>query len=116
MTRNLADLAIDEALAVLRKEFAGTGWRFSTVWASAAGPDVRRLTASRGVVLLTARDLAEMREKISRENQDPEEAPGASLFGTRPRPRPPFPGGGRSPLGRLSGAVPGGIGGVLVAR
>jgi hypothetical protein len=74
--RDLADQAIDEALAVLRDEFAGTDWRFGTVWASLAGPGVRRITACRGAVLLAAPDLVEMRDKLSREDQDPEEAPG----------------------------------------
>ena len=63
------DRAIGEALVVLRAEFAGTGWIFGTVWASLVGPGVRRLTASRGAVLLAARDLAEMRRKLSHEQK-----------------------------------------------
>lgn len=75
MTGDLADQAIDKALVVLREEFAGTGWRFGTVWASLARPGVRRLTASRGAVLLAAVDLAEMRDKLGREDTDPEGVP-----------------------------------------
>jgi hypothetical protein len=72
ISKDRAEAAIEDALMVLRKDFDGTGWRFSTIWASAASPGVRRLTASRDAVLLVAGDLAEMRAKISRE--DPEEA------------------------------------------
>jgi hypothetical protein len=62
-----ADEATSAALDDLRKEHHGSGWRFGTIWATAAGPHVRRLTASRGAVLLTAKDAAEMRAKIHQE-------------------------------------------------
>lgn len=40
-------------------------WRFGTVWASAAsGPDRCRVTASRGGVLLSAWNMAELAEKL----------------------------------------------------
>jgi hypothetical protein len=49
----------------LRCQFADTGWRFGTVWASAAsGPDARRLFASRDMTLLTAWNEHELAEKI----------------------------------------------------
>lgn len=39
---------ISDDLAVLRKEFEGSGFTFGSVWASAGnGPDARRLYASR---------------------------------------------------------------------
>jgi hypothetical protein len=59
-------------LAGLRREFEGSGWRFSSVWASAGtGPDARRLTATRGTVLLTAWTGAELRMKIRAEERQP---------------------------------------------
>jgi hypothetical protein len=55
-------------LAGLRTEFAGSGLRFGTVWASAAsGPDARRLYARRDGVLLTAWTAAELRIKLRNE-------------------------------------------------
>jgi hypothetical protein len=52
----------------LRQEFPG--WRFGTVWASAAtGPDARRLTATRGGVLITAWNAAALAADIRREEQ-----------------------------------------------
>jgi hypothetical protein len=52
--------AIGNGLADLRNEFAGSGFTFGTVWASAeAGPDARRLYASRDGVLITSWSAAE---------------------------------------------------------
>lgn len=57
--------AISSDLADLRKEFAGSGFTFGSVWASAGtGPDVRRLFASRDGMLLTSWNAAELRMKI----------------------------------------------------
>lgn len=57
--------AISNDLADLRKEFEGTGYTFGSVWASAgAGPDARRLYASRGTELITAWNAAELRMRI----------------------------------------------------
>ena len=54
-------------LTMLREQFPG--WRFGSVWASAASrPDWRRLTATRDGVLLTAWNAAELASKISRED------------------------------------------------
>jgi len=59
------DEAISSDLADLRKEFAGSGFAFGSVWASAgAGPDARRLYASRDGVLITSWTAAELRMKI----------------------------------------------------
>ena len=45
----------------LQEQFGEQGWRFGTVWASAAsGPDKRRLYAARGTTLLTAWTEAEL--------------------------------------------------------
>lgn len=64
----MTDEAIGGDLADLRKEFGDEGWQFSTMWATAgAGPDARRLTASRGTVLLTAWSAPELRMKIRHE-------------------------------------------------
>ena len=53
-------------LAALREQYPG--WRFGSVWASAAsGPDARRVWARNGAVLLTAWDAAELRLLIARE-------------------------------------------------
>jgi len=50
----------------LQREFPT--WRFGTVWASAnSGPDRCRLTASRGGVLLSAWNTAELAEKLRHE-------------------------------------------------
>jgi hypothetical protein len=39
----------------LQEQFGDQGWRFGTVWASAAsGPDKRRLYAARDTTLITA--------------------------------------------------------------
>lgn len=52
----------------LQEEFPG--WRIGTVWASAAsGPDPRRLTATRGGVLITAWNAAALAADIRREEQ-----------------------------------------------
>jgi hypothetical protein len=49
----------------LRKEFAGSGFAFGSVWASAGtGPDARRLYASRDGVLITSWTAAELRIRI----------------------------------------------------
>ncbi len=62
------DEALDGDLAELREQFADSGWRFSTMWASAgAGANARRLTATREGVLLTAWNAAELRMKIRAE-------------------------------------------------
>jgi hypothetical protein len=55
-------------IARLREQFPG--WRIGTTWASAAsGPDVRRLTATRDGVLLTAWNAAELARNIRYEEQ-----------------------------------------------
>lgn len=55
-------------LSQLREEFSG--WRFGTVWATAAsGPDARRLWARNGDVLLSAWNAAELRAAISAEGR-----------------------------------------------
>ena len=60
--------AISSDLADLRKEFGGTGFTFGSVWASTgAGPDARRLYASRGTELITAWSAAELRMRVSDE-------------------------------------------------
>jgi hypothetical protein len=62
--------AIDGDLADLRKEFEGTGFTFGSVWASAgAGPDARRLYASRGTELITAWSAADLRMRVREELQ-----------------------------------------------
>jgi hypothetical protein len=59
-------------LTDLRTEFAGSGFRFGTIWASAgSGPDPRRLYARRGSVLLTAWNAAELRTKLRDELSPP---------------------------------------------
>ena len=61
----MTDDAISDDLADLRKEFEGSGFTFGSVWASAgAGPDARRLFASRGTVLITSWNAAELRMRI----------------------------------------------------
>ncbi len=56
---------LDGDLADLRTEFAGSGFTFGTVWASAAaGPDARRLYASRGGMLITSWTAAELRMRV----------------------------------------------------
>lgn len=64
----MTDEAIRSDLAGLREEFEGSGFTFGTVWASAgAGPDPRRLFASHGTLLITARNAAELRMRIREE-------------------------------------------------
>lgn len=47
---------------------AHPSWTFGSVWCSAASrPDARRLTATRGTVLITAWDAAGLREQIAYE-------------------------------------------------
>jgi hypothetical protein len=59
------DNTLNGDLADLRAEFAGTGFTFGSVWASAAaGPDARRLYASRGSVLITSWTAAELRMRV----------------------------------------------------
>ena len=44
------------------------GWRFGTVWASAAtGPDARRLYATKGGIMVTAWNRFELAADIRRE-------------------------------------------------
>src|SRR5260370_34404189 len=66
---NLADAeTISNALADLRDEFAGSGFQFGRVWASAAAtPGARRLYASRGGMLFTAWTAAELRPRLQEE-------------------------------------------------
>jgi hypothetical protein len=55
-------------LSQLREQYPG--WRFGSVWASAAsGPDKRRLTASRDGILVTAWTAPELREKLGYEER-----------------------------------------------
>jgi hypothetical protein len=64
----VTDDAISSDLADLRKEFEGSGFSFGSVWASAgAGPDARRLYASRGTLLITSWNAAELRMRIREE-------------------------------------------------
>jgi hypothetical protein len=59
-------LAHRDDLAQLRVQFPG--WRFGTVWATAAtGPDRRRVWARNGDILLSAWDAASLRAAISAE-------------------------------------------------
>lgn len=54
----------------LREQFPG--WRFGTVWASAAtGPDARRLWATRDGITITAWNAAELSLEIRREERAP---------------------------------------------
>ena len=54
-------------LSRLREQFPG--WRFGTVWATAAsGPDRRRIWATRGAITVTAWNAAELAQKVRREN------------------------------------------------
>lgn len=60
--------AITTGLAGLRREFAGSGFTFGTVWASASPrPGTRRLYASRESVLITAWTAAELRARLQEE-------------------------------------------------
>jgi hypothetical protein len=55
-------------IAELQIEFPN--WVISSVWCSAASrPDIRRLTARRGTILLTAWTKAELAASIRREEQ-----------------------------------------------
>src|SRR2546429_302589 len=59
---------IGNDLADLRNEFAGSGFIFGTVWASAGpGPGERRLYASRHGVLITSWTAAELRSRLREE-------------------------------------------------
>jgi hypothetical protein len=54
---------LEDDVARLRREHPG--WQIGTVWATAnSGPDVRRLTATREGVLLTAWTAAELARDI----------------------------------------------------
>jgi hypothetical protein len=60
--------ALSSALADLRNEYAGSGFTFGTVWASAgARPDARRLYACRAGVLITSWTAAELRLRLREE-------------------------------------------------
>ena len=64
------DNTLDGDLADLRNEFAGSGVTFGTIWASAAaGPDARRLYASRAGMLITSWTAAELRMRLRDELQ-----------------------------------------------
>lgn len=64
----MTDEAMSSDLADLREEFEGSGFTFGSVWASAgAGPDARRLFASRGTLLITSWSAAELRVRIREE-------------------------------------------------
>jgi hypothetical protein len=64
----VTDDTIRDDLADRREEFDGSGLTFSSVWASAgAGPDARRLFASRGTLLITSWNAAELRMRIREE-------------------------------------------------
>jgi hypothetical protein len=53
----------------LKEQFGDQGWRFGTVWASAAsGPDQRRLYAARGTTLITAWTAGELALLIQHED------------------------------------------------
>jgi len=68
------DESLPADLAALRTEFPG--WRFGTVWATAAsGPDARRLWASKWTMLLTDWDAAGLRMSISAEEEGGGTAP-----------------------------------------
>lgn len=58
---------LSAGVADLRNEFAGSGFTFGTVWASAAGPGARRLYASRASVLITSWTAAELRTRLQEE-------------------------------------------------
>jgi hypothetical protein len=59
---------LSSELADLRNEFAASGFRFGTVWASAAAtPGARRLYASRDGMLITAWTATELRTRIRAE-------------------------------------------------
>ncbi len=59
------DDTLGSDLVGLREEFAGSGFTFGSIWASAAnGPDARRLYASRDGVLITSWTAAELRLRV----------------------------------------------------
>jgi hypothetical protein len=58
---------LSTGMADLRNEFAGSGFTFGTVWASAAGPGARRLYASRAGALITSWTAAELRTRLREE-------------------------------------------------
>jgi hypothetical protein len=63
---NAETLAV--GLADLHSEFAGSGFRFGTVWASAsAAPNARCLYASRDGMLITAWTAVELRTRLHEE-------------------------------------------------
>ena len=63
-----AKAALPGDIQRLQEQFGDQGWRFGTVWASAAsGPDKRRLYAARDTTLLTAWTEAELIIKIQHE-------------------------------------------------
>lgn len=64
----LASMNPADDLTQLRDEFPG--WRFGTVWATAAsGPDRRRVWARNGDVLLSAWCAADLRAAVSAEQR-----------------------------------------------
>jgi hypothetical protein len=71
MLYNMATGEQPSDLDHLREEFSASGWRFGTVWASAAsGPDKRRLYATRDGVTLTAWNRFELAADIRREERN----------------------------------------------
>jgi hypothetical protein len=63
--------ALSNALTDLRNEFAGSGFTFGTVWASASAyPDAKRLYASRDGVLITSWTATELRIRLREELED----------------------------------------------
>ena len=59
--RGRAQAGLPGDIQRLQEQFGDQGWRFGTVWASAAsGPDKRRLYAARDTTLLTAWTEAEL--------------------------------------------------------
>jgi hypothetical protein len=68
-TRRRVDGAPRSDLDVLHEEFPG--WRFGSVWASAAsGPDARRIYAAKDGRLITAWTAAQLGAAIRREEHD----------------------------------------------
>lgn len=57
-----------DEIAQLEHLFKGSGWRFGSVWRSAAsGPDYRNLTARKGTMLLTAADVPSLAALVRHE-------------------------------------------------
>ena len=78
----VSDASRDD-LAGLRAEFAGSGFRFGSMWASAAsGPDARRVYARRDGVLLTAWTAPELRIKLRERRRHPPPTPFSQAGGT----------------------------------